>query len=45
MEIDKGEMWHIYQIMKERGYGHCKFCADLFLKLKEELINLGWEDA
>ena len=31
------EIEHIVLIMEERGIGHCKFCQELFVKLKDFL--------
>lgn len=37
MKLNKIQMYHIVQIMEERGTGHCKECRDIVEKLKEEL--------
>ena len=40
MEINKEELWHIIQIMEDRGVCHCQFCRDLLIKLKKEFERL-----
>lgn len=36
MKLTREDIWHIINIMEERGVGHCKFCKELLRKLKEE---------
>ncbi len=36
MELTKEEMWHIIQVMRNRGVSHCEFCKDLLIKLEED---------
>ncbi len=44
MKLTKEEIWHISQIMKERGVGHCQFCKDLIEKFEKEGTVLGGKD-
>lgn len=36
MELNKVQIYHIMQIMNDRGTGHCKECRDILTELEEE---------
>lgn len=37
IEVEASELWHMLQIMKERGTGHCKECESIYKRLIEQL--------
>ncbi len=37
MELNNNELEHIKSIMEERGTIHCKFCAELYIKIVDAI--------
>ena len=44
MKLNKVEIWHIRQVMRERGISHCQECKNIEKKLTKELNKLMDDD-
>ncbi len=40
MEISRNDVWHILQVMKDRGTSHCQECADIKKRLNDAYVGV-----